>query len=71
MREKGKPIKVTDTFPGVEGVATLSIKNGDDSGKCRVTSEVVRVNDEELVTPDSFNQQCSNFPSCGSLREDS
>jgi hypothetical protein len=61
VRDNGKPVQVTDSFPGVAGEAKLIITNGDANGKNRVSSAIIKINGTEVITPNHFNQQIGNI----------
>jgi hypothetical protein len=60
VRDRGKPVVVTTTFPGPDVLAhaTLRIDNGGLEGQyTRVSSAVVTLNGVVVVGPSAFNPQ--------------
>lgn len=57
VRGTGGPELITDYFPGIEGTATIRIYNGaeDDTAE-KVSSSIIKVNDVDVFSTDSFNQ---------------
>ena len=55
-RQKGKPVATADTFSTSPGDYTLVVVNGPESAN-RSSSTVIRINGEDVVSPDEFNQQ--------------
>ncbi|MBS3906372.1 MAG: M23 family metallopeptidase [Syntrophaceae bacterium] len=60
-RSTGKPNVYSGTFPGIAGQGKLIIKNGDTSGNNRVSSALIFVNGNQILGPNSFNQQIYNI----------
>ncbi|HPR65438.1 MAG TPA: hypothetical protein PK014_14615 [Thermoanaerobaculia bacterium] len=58
-RESGGPTEFVATFPActTDGPLTLSVINGDSSGKNRVSSAHIWLNDTEVLSPSDLNQQ--------------
>lgn len=69
LRGKGEPDVYTNTFPGMEGEGKLIIKNGDESGKHRISSAVILVNGQQVLGPDDFNQNIYHIEAPVSLAE--
>jgi len=61
VRGNGKPVQVTDSFPGVAGEAKLIITNGDAKGKNKVNSAIIKINGTEVIIPNNLNQQIGNI----------
>ena len=47
----------TFTLQNIEGTYTINLQNGDTNGDCRVSSATISINDEDIFTPNDFNQQ--------------
>ena len=60
QRTKGKPNVFTETFPGTLGIANLIIQNGEAHGEKRISSAIIKLNGEEVLGPDYFNQTVYN-----------
>lgn len=57
-RTSGAPNTTTDNFFGVEGAGRLIVVNGNDAdSNSRVTSAVITLNGEEVISPKSFKKQ--------------
>lgn len=61
LRTTGKPNVYSDTFPGIPGQGKLIIKNGDANGNNRVSSALISVNGQQILSPNDFNQQVYNI----------
>ena len=60
-RTTGKPNVYTSTFSGTVCWGRLIITNGDQKGNFRVSSAVVKINDEQIFGPNDFNQKVSEL----------
>jgi hypothetical protein len=57
LRTTGAPNVYNDTFPGRYGVGKLIIKNGEKNCKNRVSSALIRINGNQILRPNDFNEQ--------------
>lgn len=69
LRTNGAPNLYRDSFYGVSGEGTLRVKNGEDIGKCRVSSAIIEINGARLLFPNDFNQQRGYFETHVTLTE--
>ena len=56
VRQKGQPVATADAFSASPGVYTLVVVNGPEGAE-RSSSAIIRINGEEVVSPDEFSQQ--------------
>ena len=61
LRTKGKPNRYTDSFSATPGEGTLTVQNGDDNGKHRISSAIIVLNGTRMFGPKDFNQQVGNL----------
>ncbi len=57
LRDSGSPNTCSFSFPGIPGVAQLSVKNGAPDGANRTSSATLTVNGQPVLGPAVFNQQ--------------
>jgi hypothetical protein len=71
IREKGKPVTETFTFPGLAGPAQLQLINGslDDPSVRKITSAKIWVNGQMVCIPQDFNDTVSYLEADLSLVE--
>lgn len=68
-RTKGKPNNFTDTFIGKIGEGKLVFKNGDEDGRHRISSAVIKVNGVVILNTNDFNQKIYNIEASVNLDE--
>jgi hypothetical protein len=58
LRGTGAPITETDTFPGINGIATIRVTNGglEDADYEMVSSSIIVLNGEVIIDSSNFNQ---------------
>ena len=69
FRTEGKPNIYYDTFSGVNFEGQITVINGAENGKHRISSAKITVNDQQIFGPRDFNQEIASLEAPINIKE--